>query len=64
MSDHQVNRMEPQASEAVKHNDSRDNLQQQALILFQCKDGSLVSNPRQCKQTVGALPELEITGKG
>jgi hypothetical protein len=56
--------MEPQASEAVKHNDSRDNLQQQALILFQCKDGSLVSNPRQCKQTVGALPELEITGKG
>jgi hypothetical protein len=35
-------------------------LQEAALKLFQCKDGSLVANPMSCTKTVNDLPDLEI----
>ena len=61
MTERNINKLETppehnNLSDAAKH------LQQQALTLFQCKDGSLVNNPRSCNQTLGALPSLEITG--
>jgi hypothetical protein len=34
------------------------NLVQEALTLYQCKDGSIVRTPRECTGTVNSLPEL------
>jgi hypothetical protein len=35
---------------------------QQAMTLFQCKDGSLVRDPKACTTPIGDLPKLTITG--
>jgi hypothetical protein len=34
------------------------NLVQEAFTLYQCKDGSLAKNPRECTGTVDNLPAL------
>ena len=39
---------------------SREALSQLALTLYQCKDGSLVPNPRACRSTADSLPGLTI----
>ena len=52
---------EPQASGSDKDaGTARSNLQQAALTFYQCKDGSLVNNPRDC-YNLNLAPELEIT---
>ncbi|MBU6451049.1 MAG: hypothetical protein KGS72_04670 [Cyanobacteria bacterium REEB67] len=38
---------------------AREALSQQALSLFQCKDGSFVRNPQECR---GTLDQLKLPG--
>jgi hypothetical protein len=58
-------------ADATQHNagdhgaaDARNTLTNLALTLFQCKDGSLVSRPTECRKTTNELPGFTITGQG
>lgn len=60
MSDRQHNQLDSHR-ETTPAGDATQRLQELALTLYQCKDGSLVNNPLACRQTIGALPNLELT---
>jgi hypothetical protein len=63
MTDRQTNHIEAPAKEAAHQTDATARLQEQALVLHQCKDGSLVRNPLDCKASSGSLPSLHIDGE-
>lgn len=42
------------------HETARQNLAQEALTLYQCKDGSLAKNPRECTGTINELPNFTV----
>jgi len=42
--------------------DANITMAQQAMTFYQCKDGSLVRDPKACTTPVGELPKLSITG--
>ena len=56
---HEQNTVKAPGNEAEQG--ARHDLQQEALRLFQCKDGSLVSRPIECTKTIGESGFLAIT---
>jgi hypothetical protein len=63
MTDRQTNHIEAPVMEAAHQTDATARLQQQATVLHECKDGSLVRNPLDCKATAQLLPPLHIDGE-
>ena len=62
MSDRQTNQLESHTKEVAGHTDLTTHLQQDAGVFHQCKDGSIVTRPGDCREGSSMLPPIQIDG--
>jgi hypothetical protein len=63
MSDRQTGHLESSTKEAASHTDTTTHLQRDAGVFHQCKDGSIVTRPRDCREGSSILPPIQIDGE-
>jgi hypothetical protein len=62
MTDRQPNHLETHTKEVAGHSDVTTHLQQDAGVFHQCKDGSIVTKPGDCREGSSMLPPIQIDG--